>query len=816
MTQGTADERPPVASQYPVRRLLLPLSVLAAAAVLGATAGGRDAASAATPGTEVVVQLTAPPLAYAHSTSARARVDAEQRRFVEALHVALPEATVRWRYRIVANGVAVVLPRRELARLDRLPGVKRVYAGSTYRVLAGPDSDTIHARDLAAAGLPADGAGIRIGIIDDGVDQAHPFFDPTGYAMPAGFPKGQVAFTTAKVIVARAFPPPRATWRYANRPFDPEESGHATHVAGIAAGNANTLAQGARISGVAPRAYIGNYKALTVPTDANVGLDGNAPELVAAIEAAVQDGMDVINLSIGEPEITPQRDVVALALDAAAAAGVVPVVAAGNDFEEFGAGSLASPGSAADAITVGASTSGASPSIAGFSSSGPTPLSLRLKPDVVAPGNAILSAQPDGWGVLSGTSMAAPHVSGAVALLLQRHPDWSPAQVKAALTVTARPVGPASSRVGPTRAGAGLVDVAAADSPLVRPTPTAVSFGLVQPGSSEHREVRLDDAGGGSGAWAATFEADRAALGSTVVVTGPPSVPGTLSLELHAGTQQGEIAGVVVLRRDDVARRIPVWGRVSVPRLVTANAPLLRRPGIYAGNTRGRPARVDTYRYPDVPAGSVVTSRLHGPEQVFRVVVRRPVANIGVVVTSRGPGVHVEPRLVADGDENRLTGYAALPFDLNPYVDEFESPVLAAGAIAPPPGTYDVVFDSATRAGAGRFRFRFWVDDTTPPSARLVNRTVGAGRPIRVRVGDAGAGVNARSLEASIDGQTVTARLAATNEVRISTSGVAPGRHRVRLSVADYQETRNMENVARILPNTRVLTTSVTVTRLAS
>jgi len=782
--------------------------------VLGAAADGRDAPAAA-PGTEVVVQLTAPPLAYAHSTDARARVDAEQRRFVEALHVAIPEATVRWRYRIVANGVAVVIPRGAIARLDGLPAVKRVYAGSTYRVLAGPDADTIRARDLAAAALPADGAGIKIGIIDDGVDQAHPFFDPTGYAMPAGFPKGQVAFTTAKVIVARAFPPPRTTWRYANRPFDPEESGHATHVAGIAAGNANTLAQGTRISGVAPRAYIGNYKALTVPTDANVGLDGNAPELVAAIEAAVRDGMDVINLSIGEPEITPQRDVVSLALDAAAAAGVVPVVAAGNDFAEFGAGSLTSPGSAADAITVGASTSGASPSIASFSSSGPTPLSLRLKPDVVAPGNAILSAQPDGWGTLSGTSMAAPHVSGAVALLLQRHPDWSPAQVKAALTVTARPVGPPSSRVDPTRAGAGLVDVAAADNPLVLSAPTAVSFGLVRPGASEHREVRLDDAGGGSGAWAATFEAGRAAPGSTVDVTAQPSVPGTLSLELRAGTQQGEIGGVVVLRRDDVTRRIPVWGRVSAPRLVTANAPLLRRPGVYAGDTRGRPARVDTYRYPDVPAGSLVTSRLRGPEQAFRVVVRRPVANIGVVVISRGAGARVEPRLVADGDENRLTGYAALPFDLNPYVDEFESPVLAAGAIVPPPGTYDIVFDSASRAGAGTFRFRFWVDDTTPPSARLVNRTVATSRPIRFRVGDAGAGVNARSLEASIDGRTVTARLVA-DEVRISTAGVAPGRHRVRLSVADYQETRNMENVARILPNTRVVTTSVTVRGPAS
>ena len=96
---------------------------------------------------------------------------------------------------------------------------------------------------------------------------------------------------------------------------------------------------GVKVSGIAPRAYIGNYKALSVPTDANVGLDGNAPEIVAAIEAAVSDGMDVINLSLGEPEIEPSRDIVARALDAAAAAGVVPVVAAGNDFEEYGGGS---------------------------------------------------------------------------------------------------------------------------------------------------------------------------------------------------------------------------------------------------------------------------------------------------------------------------------------------------------------------------------------------------------------------------------------------------------------------------------------------
>ena len=177
--------------------------------------------------------------------------------------------------------------------------------------------------------------------------------------MPLGFPKGQTAYTTAKVIVARAFPPAGATWQNAGKPFDPVESEHATHVAGIAAGDANTPAgTGVRVSGVAPRAYLGNYKALTVPTD-GVGLDGNAAEIVAAIEAAVSDGMNVINLSIGEPEVEPSRDLVALALDAAARAGVVPVVAAGNDFEEFGQGSLTSPGTSDRAITVAAvSTSG--------------------------------------------------------------------------------------------------------------------------------------------------------------------------------------------------------------------------------------------------------------------------------------------------------------------------------------------------------------------------------------------------------------------------------------------------------------------------
>ena len=796
-------------------RALPSLAALVAAALLAAFAGaGTDAPQARPqPGTrtEVVVQLAAPPLARARGVASAARqIDGQQRRFTAALRASIPEATVRWRYRLVANGLAVVVPRPDLPRLSRLPGVKQVFADVSYHTLAGPDAATIRARDLPGSTLGNAGAGIKIGIIDDGVDQKHAFFDPSGYTMPEGFPKGQAAYTTAKVIVARAFPPAGASWKYAGLPFDPEDSGHATHVAGIAAGNANTNANGMRISGIAPKAYIGNYKALTVPTRSGLGLNGNAPEIVAAIEAAVADGMDVINLSLGEPEIEPSRDIVALALDAAAAAGVVPVVAAGNDFDDFGRGSVGSPGSAAAAITVGATTSTASPSIASFSSAGPTPISLRLKPDVVAPGTSILSSQPAGWGLSSGTSMAAPHVSGAVALLLQRHPSWSPAEVKAALTATAKPLAGGDGQDGPTRAGAGLVDVAAADTPEIRPTPTSVSFGLVPSETITSRSVSVGDAGGGAGEWTVSVALSGTPEGTGIDIPPTITVPGPLSLDLVSGTADGEVSGAVILRRGPLTRRIPVWGRVEIPKLSVAKATTLRKPGIYSGNTRGRAALVDTYRYPEVPADAPVSSRLAGPEQVFRVRLTKPVANFGVAIVSRGPGSRVEPRVVRGGDENRLTGYAALPFDQNPYVTDFGSPVPAAGAIRPSAGTYYVVFDSPNAAGAGTYRFRFWIDDVKPPAAAIVRRKVRRGDPIRVTVTDGGSGIDVSSIEATLDGREARAPLVG-REIRVATTMLAPGRHRLRVALSDFQETRNNENVARILPNTRVVAATVTI-----
>ena len=122
--------------------------------------------------------------------------------------------------------------------------------------------------------------------------------------------------------------------------------------------------------------------------------------------------------------------------------------------------------------------------IASFSSRGPAPYSLALKPDVSAPGVDIVSPIPGGYGTWSGTSMASPAVAGAAALLRQRHPTWTPAQIKSALVLTARPVFNDTAHKHPTSvlaAGGGMIDVQAADAPGLFAEPSGVSFGLVRP-----------------------------------------------------------------------------------------------------------------------------------------------------------------------------------------------------------------------------------------------------------------------------------------------------------------------------------------------
>jgi hypothetical protein len=283
------------------------------------------------------------------------------------------------------------------------------------------------------------------------------------------------------------------------------------------------------------------------------------------------------------------------------------------------------------------------------------------------------------------------------------------------------------------------------------------------------------------------------------------SVPGQLpvSLDVGAHARVGDVEGYVELRRGADVRRVPIWGRVTASALARHRTRAISRPGLYRGTTRGQPGYVSRYRYPETPRGLGVTTTLRGPELVYRLRIARRVANFGVVVTRRGAGSHVEPRVVSGLDEDRLTGYAGLPVNHNPYTNQFDDGLLAAGALSPAPGDYAVVFDSASRAGAGSFTFRYWVNDVRPPVLRL--RSTHGG--ITVSATDAGSGVDPASIVATLDGRHVAAGFAA-GTIHVA---AAHGQHRLVLEVADYQETKNMEDVPPILPNTATLRVTVNV-----
>jgi hypothetical protein len=372
--------------------------------------------------------------------------------------------------------------------------------------------------------------------------------------------------------------------------------------------------------------------------------------------------------------------------------------------------------------------------------------------------------------------------------------------------------------LGPTFQGGGLVALARADRPLLFAEPSGLSFGLLARGRTTRGSIQLADAGGGAGTWAV---AEVRALGSTgagtLALPTTVDVPGTLAWEVTTSptAREGGLGGFVELRRGTDVRRVPFWGRVTAPALGRHRVLRLTRVGNHTGTTRGRPALVSRYRYPEDPRGVGVTTVLDGPELVYRVRLTRRVANFGVAVIRRGRGSTVEPRIVAGLDENRVVGYAGLPFAMNPYLAGpfgFQTPMPVVAALSPLPGEYAVVFDSATAAGAGEFTFRYWVNDGTPPSARLLEHVVTFGERLRVRVADGGSGVDPSSLFASLDGRP--ALLTYRNGlVRIATTGPAAtfGKHTLRLTVHDYQENKNTENVLRVLPNTRVLTATVTI-----
>ncbi|HEV7486024.1 MAG TPA: S8 family serine peptidase [Thermoanaerobaculia bacterium] len=403
---------------------------------------------------------------------------------------------IRREFSVVFNGVAIDAPREAIDPIRALPYVKRVVADAPMHALAEGANITIINAPKVWSSLGSRGAGVTVAIIDTGIDYRHP-------ALGSGFGPG------FKV---------KGGWDFVNNDADPmDDAGHGTHVAGIVAGQSET------ITGVAPDVSLVAYKVL--------GANGSGSEsnVIAAIERAAdpnQDGntadhVDVANLSLGgggNPD-----DPGCVAIDNATAAGVTFAIAAGN---AGGSGnnfhSIGSPGTARSAITVGASDLG--DNIASFSSRGPNMKNMAIKPDVIAPGVAILSSLPNNqYGNLSGTSMASPHVAGAAALLKSLHHDWTPAQIKLALMNNATFV-----REEIMSDGAGRIDAFAAATGTTRIDPPSISLGLAPielPNWTATRSLHLTN----NGTQSVTYTV------KSTVTTGEKVTPSATTLTIPAG-----------------------------------------------------------------------------------------------------------------------------------------------------------------------------------------------------------------------------------------------------------------------------------------
>jgi subtilisin family serine protease len=283
--------------------------------------------------------------------SYRAQLSALRNDYKKWLRANYPKAKVTGEFDISLNAVAVQLNGASLAGISATPLVKTAqYQGLYYPNVVDPDLALIHAVEAwAVGGGPANaGAGVKVAVVDTGIDATHPCFADTDYAGQTQL--GDTRFTNNKVIAAKVFNNKAGVNRYTPEALQD----HGTHVAGTVACNHETPAtvQGVTIpyamSGVAPRALLGNYNVFPGAVDS-----ARSEDILNALDAAYQDGFDVANMSLGGGAHGIQ-DLLTIAVDNLDQANMVVAVAAGNSGPGFG--TVESPGSAARALTAGAST----------------------------------------------------------------------------------------------------------------------------------------------------------------------------------------------------------------------------------------------------------------------------------------------------------------------------------------------------------------------------------------------------------------------------------------------------------------------------
>jgi minor extracellular serine protease Vpr len=295
--------------------------------------------------------------------SYRAQLAAGRNEFRRWLRTNAARARITSQYDVSLNAVAVQLNGTPLETIARAPMVERAEYNVLYHPNLSESYKIINASDAwtAGGGRATAGAGVKIGIIDTGIDHNHPFFDPTGFSFPPGFPKCDALdsdshtpdqdcrYVSEKVIVAKVF-----YNKARQQGLDAQAiQDHGSHVAGDASGVTGKTAVVNSVSiddmsGIAPGAWLGNYNVFPGNVD-----NARSEDILNAVDAAVADGMDVLNLSLGGT-FHGNQDLLALALDNAVDAGLVVAVAAGNSGP--GQGTLESPGRARKVITVAAST----------------------------------------------------------------------------------------------------------------------------------------------------------------------------------------------------------------------------------------------------------------------------------------------------------------------------------------------------------------------------------------------------------------------------------------------------------------------------
>lgn len=358
------------------------------------------------------------------------------------------------------NAVATNIPKRSVETTDVADittGIEFLHLDKTAEAALDESTARIDV-PTARERFDVDGSGVRVAVIDTGIDSDHPdLADRLVYE--ADYTRRGVA----------------------------DNNGHGTHVAGIAAGD-GAVSDGEYV-GVAPGADLMNVKAL------DGSGRGRYSNIIAAVEDAVDNDADVINMSIGGP--TSPDDPLVAAVNWAREQGVVTTAAAGNELGTAAFRTVNSPAAAAGAIAVGASDDGdgrRGPSLA--SARGPTDHTFLVKPEVSAPGVDITAAgsqdaDQDPYADKTGTSMAAPHVAGLAALLLEIDPDRTPDAIEDTLVSTA------TFEAGRDvyKQGGGEVDAVDALETDLRIHDAVLNWGLMSEAVVDTRSITVENLG---------------------------------------------------------------------------------------------------------------------------------------------------------------------------------------------------------------------------------------------------------------------------------------------------------------------------------